>query len=182
MNWGPRQLEGAVDGVYRHYRTDRFPGMDPDTFFTRVRRFLIKLLMKKSRTGAMRSQSVTWIRFRKDREMVELAFNSRMLSVYNLSDMNEIVNGVITHMAQQIKNPALSDSKFVFNEVIRMDVDFHRLNVMRGSSYQPLPDWLARKKAIINPHNEDLECFKWAVIAATRWEEIDRNPQRISKL
>ena len=63
-----------------------------------------------------------------------------------------------------------------------MDVDFHPLNVMRGSSYQPLPDWLARKKAIINPHNEDLECFKWAVIAATRWEEIDRNPQRISKL
>ena len=47
--------------------------------------------------------------------MVELAFNSRMLNVYNLSDMNEIVNGVITHMAQQIKNPALSDSKFVFD-------------------------------------------------------------------
>ena len=53
---------------------------------------------------------------------------------------------------------------------------------MRGSSYLPLPDWLAKKKAIINPLNEDLECFKWAVIAATRWEEIDKNPQRISKL
>ena len=29
---------------------------------------------------------------------------------------------------------------------------------------------------------EDLECFKWAVITAARWEEIDRDPQRISKL
>ena len=60
---------------------------------------------------------MTWIRFRKDGEMVELAFNSRMLNVYNLSDMNEIVNAVITHMKQQIENPALSDSKFVFDEV-----------------------------------------------------------------
>ena len=109
--------------------------MDPDTFFARVRRFLVELLTKESRTGAVRSQATTWIRFRKDREMVKLTFNSRMLNVYNLSDMNEIVNGMITHMAQQIENPALSDSKFVFDEVVHMDVDFHQLNLMRGLSY-----------------------------------------------
>ena len=63
-----------------------------------------------------------------------------------------------------------------------MDIDFHQLNFTRGSSYLPLPDWLAKKKAIINPKNSDLECFKWAVIAALRWQEIDRDPQRISKL
>ena len=28
----------------------------------------------------------------------------------------------------------------------------------------------------------DMECFKWAVIAADRWEEIDKHPERISKL
>ena len=63
-----------------------------------------------------------------------------------------------------------------------MDVDFHRLNLTRGSSYLPLPEWLAHKKVIINPHNQDLECFKWAVIAATWWEEIDSHPKRITKL
>ena len=144
--------------------------------------FLIDLLTKESRTGAMLSQATIWIRFRKDGEMVELAFNSRMLNVYNLGNMNEIVNVMITHMAQQIENPALLDSKFVFDEVICMDVDFHRLNLTRGSSYLPLPDWLAKKKVIINPKNSDLECFKWAVITAMGWEEIDRDHQRISKL
>ena len=114
--------------------------------------------------------------------MVELAFNSRMVNVYNLSDMNEIVNEMITHMKQQIENPALSDSKFVFDEVMHMDGDFHRLNLMRGSSYLSLPEWLACKKAIINPCNEDLECFKWAIIAASWWEEQDSHPERISKL
>ena len=101
------------------------PGIDPDTFFSRVRKFLIELLAKESRTGAVRSQAMTWIRFRKGGEMVELAFNSRMLDVYNLSDMNETVNAMISHMKQQIENPALSDSKFVFYEVLHMDGSFH---------------------------------------------------------
>ena len=129
--------------------------MDLDTFFGRIRRFLIDLLKRELRTGAVRTQTTTWIRFRKDGELVELAFNSRMANVYNLSDMNEIVNEMIRHMKQQMKNPALSNSRFVFNEVLHMDVDFHRLNLMRGSSYLPLPDWLAHKKMIINPCNED---------------------------
>ena len=63
-----------------------------------------------------------------------------------------------------------------------MDIDFHRLNLTRGSSYILLPDWLAKKKAIIHPKNSDLECFKWTVIAAMRWEETGRDHQRISKL
>ena len=75
---------------------DGLPGMDPDTFFSRVRKFLIELLAKESRMGAIRSQATTWIRFRKDGEMVELAFNSRMLNIYNLSNMNEIVNAMIS--------------------------------------------------------------------------------------
>ena len=125
---------------------------------------------------------MTWIRFRKDDELVELAFNGRMENVYNLSDMNEIVNEMISHMKQQMENPALLDSRFVFDEVLHIDVDFHQLNLTRGSSYLLLPEWLACKKVIINPKNADLECFKWAVIAASRWEEIDRDLQRISRL
>ena len=89
--------------------------MDPDTFFSRVRKFLIELLKKETRTGAAHSQTTTWIRFRKEGEIVELAFNSRMLNVYNLSDMNEIVSQMISHMAQQIENPALLDGRFVFD-------------------------------------------------------------------
>ena len=183
LNWGPKQLDGAFGGAYRHYRIDGIEGMDVDTFFARSRKFLINLLSRETLNRAVRSQATTWIRFVKDEvEQVEYAFNSRMLAVYNLSDMDEIVSAMIKYMKQQIENPALRDSKFVFDRIIHMDIDFHRLNLTRGSSYIPLPDWLAKKKAIINPKNSDLECFKWAVIAAMRWEVIDRDHQRISKL
>ena len=151
LNWGPRQLEGAFSGAYRRYRIDGLPGMNPDTFFSRVRRFLIDLLKKESRTAAVRTQTTTWIRFRKDGELIKLAFSSRMVNVYNLSNMNEIVNEMIVRMKKQIENPALLNSRFVFDEVLHMDIDFHQLNLTRGSSYLPLPEWLARKKVIINP-------------------------------
>ena len=96
--------------------------------------------------------------------------------------MGEIVSKMIEHMQQQIENPALRDSKFVFDGVIHMDIDVHRLNLTRGSSNLPLPDWLAKKGAIINPKNSDMECFKWAVIAAMKWKDIGDHPERISKL
>ena len=78
-----------------------------------------------------------------------------MTNVYNLSDLDEIVNEMIAHMKGQMENPALSNSRFVFDEVLFTNVDFHQLNLTRGSCYLPLPNWLSRKKAIINPKNED---------------------------
>ena len=85
-------------------------------------------------------------------------------------------------MSQQVENPAHRDSKFVFDRVLRMEISMHRLNLTKGSSYIPLPAWLTKKKAIINPKNLDMKCFKWAVIAAIKWREIDQDHQRLSKL
>ena len=170
LSWGPKELEGAFGGAYRRYRIDGIEGkghiLDVDTFFARTRKFLIDLLNKETTNRAVRSQATTWIRFVRDEvEQVSLAFNSRMMTVYNLNDKSEIVTAMIEHMAQQIENPALRNSKFVFDRVLHMNIDFHRLNLTRGSSYVPLPDWLTKKKAIMNPKNSDMECFNWAVIA-----------------
>ena len=96
--------------------------------------------------------------------------------------MNEIASEMMRHMKQQVENPAQRDSKFVFDGVVHMDIDFHRLNLMRGSSYLPLPEWPAKKGAIINSKNDDMECFKWAVIAATKWKDIGDHPEKITKL
>ena len=152
LSWGPKELEGAFGGAYRCYRIDGIEGMDDETYFARTIKFLIDLLNKETTNRAVRSQATIWIRFTRDGvEMFNLAFNSRMMTVYNLNDKNEMVTAMIEHMAQQIENPALRDSKFVFDRVLYMDMDFHRLNLTRGPRCTPLPDWLTKKKAIINP-------------------------------
>ena len=157
--------------------------MDVETFFHRIRGDLIDLIKRElNDLNSARVQTTTWIMFVRDepQERVELAFNSLMRSVYQGSDLDQIVNGMITHMKFQIENPVLLNSRFVFDEVLFLDISFHHLNLMRGSSYLLLPDWLVRKKAIINPYNNDEECFKWAVIATENVEMKD--PQRVSNL
>ena len=103
-----------------------------------------------------------------------------MTDVHRGSDLEQIVDGMIAHMMTQIENPALLNSRFRFDEVLFLDISFHQLNLTRGSSYLLLPDWIANKKVIINPHNNNEQCFKWAVIAA---ENIGmKDPQRVSNL
>ena len=183
----PTELEQAFGGSYRSYRVNGRPKIDVDTFFNRIRKELIELIKQelKTRTSA-RIQMTVWIRFVRDdeegQERVELAFNSLMTSVYRGSEPDQIVDGVIANMKFQIENPALLNSRFVFDEVLYLDVNFHQLNLTRGSSYLPLPDFIAKRKAMINPQNRDEECFKWAIITVNRWMDIDSHPERVSSL
>ena len=160
----PIELEQAFGGAYRSYRINGRLKIDVDTFFNRIGKRLIELIERelKTRTSA-RIQMTAWIRFvREDeegQERVELAFNSLMTSVYRGSETDQIVDGMIANMKFQIENSVLLNSRFIFDEFLYLDINFHQLNLMRGSSYLPLPDWLVRKKAIVNPHNDNEECL-----------------------
>ena len=105
-----------------------------------------------------------------------------MTSVYRGSEPDQIVGGMIANMEFQTENPALLNSRFVFDEVLYLDVNFPQLNLMRGSSHLPLPDFIAKRKAVINPLNGDGECFKWAIIAEDKWMDFDSHPERVSNL
>ena len=164
-----KECEQAFRGAYRSYRDEGTPKMDPETFFRKIREGLIEKIKQElgSRNSA-RVQTTTWIRFTKDNERIELAFNSRMMNLHRGSDLDQIVDEMFAHMMTQIENPALLNSRFVFDEVLFLDTNFNQLNLTRGSSCLPLSPWLAKKKVIINPNNDDTECFKWEVIAADR--------------
>ena len=136
--------EQAFGRAYRSYRVNGRPRMDTDTFFNRIRGDLINLITRELTVlNSARVQTTTWIRFIKDDDWVELAFNSRMTNVHQGNDLDQIVDEIITHLKTQIENPALLNSRFRFDEVLFLYINFHQLNLTRGSSYLPLPNWLA---------------------------------------
>ena len=181
--WIFKELERAFGGAYRSYRVNGRPKMDVETFFSQIRRGLIKLISEElENRNSARIQTTVWIRFVRNEDVIDLAFNSLMTSVYKGSELDQTVDEIIAHTRTQIENPALLNSRFVFDEVLRLDVNFHQLNLTRGSSYIPLPDFIANRKAVINPQNGDSKCFKWAIIAANSWGEIKFNPEQISNL
>ena len=178
----PKLIEGTFGGNYSKYRINAIEGMDLPTFFTKIESLISNVLRKETSKRSIRAQTTTWIRYIKEDEYIDREFNSITTPVYMFSDIDSIVQGMINHMAKQVENPKLKDSKFIFDKILYTDISNHRLVLTRGSSYIKLPDWLAKKKAILNPKNLDEKCFKWAVIAGLKWGEIDCHPERVNKL
>ena len=58
----------------------------------------------------------------------------------------------------------------------------HEINLNRGEPYIDSPDWMKNKKATKNPNNkEDNKYFQYAVTVAINYEEVKKDPQRITK-
>ena len=171
MCFNPIELEQAFDGACRSYRINGRSRMDIETFDRITQNLIDPMNRELTDLGSTRVQRAAWIRFRVEVEdengnvigvdRVRLLFNSRTTKIFQGSDLNKIVNEIFAHTKRHIKNPALANSKFRFNEVLFPDVNFYQLNLTEAVLYLPLPDWIAKKKAVINPTNEnDEECFK----------------------
>ena len=83
------------------------------TFFSKIRSSIANVLRQETSKTSIRTQTTTWIRFTKEDEYVNLAFNSIMTPVYMLSDIDSIVQDMINHMAQQVDNPEIASSHLI---------------------------------------------------------------------
>ena len=58
---------------------------------------------------------------------------------------------MLAHIKTQVENPRMPESGFPLDKIMHLHVNFHRLGLIRGSSYIELPEWLKSKKAVRNP-------------------------------
>ena len=70
-------------------------------------------------------------------------------------------------------------SNWRFHSVLSLYLHTVKYVQLGGSSYIPLPKFLAAKKAMINLKNDDDECFKWTVTRALT--PAAKNSERIDK-
>ena len=111
-----------------------------------------------------------------------MPFNSLMTEFFDASDISDLIQHMLEYIKAQTENPKFPESGFTLDKIMHLYINFHRLVLTRGSSYNELPEWMKSKKAVINSQNKDEECFKWAVIAALHHEEIKKDHQCISRL
>ena len=73
-------------------------------------------------------------------------------------------------------------SYFEFDSVNLLYYDFNEISLNRGKSYIESPKWIKNKLSTINPKNNDYKCFQYAITVALNHDEINKNPQRLSKI
>ena len=99
-----------------------------------------------------------------------------MTEMFQGSDVDGLLRGIFAFIKTQTEHPALPKSGCTIDHVMHLDIDFQKLELTRGGSQIELPKWIAIKKAVINPKNENEEFFKWALIAALHHDRVDAHP------
>ena len=83
-----------------------------------------------------------------------------------------LFNTILNRIQQAIETSNERGSGFT-HESVALLYYFQKIDIRRGESYIISPDWIASKKATINPKNEkDNECFKWSIIAELNYNKI----------
>ena len=73
-------------------------------------------------------------------------------------------------------------SEFEFDGINFFYYSFNKMSIYRGGTYIDSPKWLKNRKSTINPKNNDDKCFQYAVKLALNLDNINKHPQRISKI
>ena len=63
-------------------------------------------------------------------------------------------------------------SNFIFESVDLLSYHIHVTSLKRGNPYIKSPEWVASKKAIINPKNKDDRCFEYSIVIALQHQQI----------
>ena len=93
------------------------------------------------------------------------------------SDTEDVNNTLFNTLLQRFQH-AQETSNDKGSELITESVEllyyhFQRIDIRRAESYIMSPDWIASKKATINPKNEkDNKCFQWSIIAGLNYNKI----------
>ena len=80
------------------------------------------------------------------------------------TDVKVILSQMLKEIMVNLANYQRNGSGWYFKEVIRFEIYTVDYKTLKRESYIPLPDFLMRKKAIINMENKDDKCFLWCVL------------------
>ena len=101
------------------------------------------------------------------------------------SETEEIAEKLVMSILQRYQDNLqnkMKGSDFIFNGINYLYYDLNRITISKGGSYIESPKWLKNKKCTINQKNTDNKCFQYATTLALSFNNIKKDPQRISKI
>ena len=107
-------------------------------------------------------------------------FHSKTHINLEKTDVKVFLKEMIKEILDNIIIYQKKGSGWYFKEVIRLEIHIVEYKPMKGGSYIPLPNFIMRKKAIINMENEDDKCFLWSILRYLHPRE--KHSARISDL
>ena len=114
---------------------------------------------------------------RRFEEIRTINTKSEAAEIFIGSETKDVIDKLFYTLLQRLqKSQETSNergSRFISDSVELLYYHFQRIDIIRAESYIMSPDWIASKKATINPKNEkDNKCFQWSIITGLNYNKI----------
>ena len=101
--------------------------------------------------------------------------NSRQVEFYMGSNTENVINTLFNSLLQSFQRIQETSnergSEFIPDSAKLLEYELHKIDIVRAESYIVSPDWIASKKATINPKNEkDNKYFQWSIIVRLSYD------------
>ena len=183
----PILAKECFNGNYQIYtcRGDKERNMYKTNYLEKIKPYLIPLTDKKkvSNQKIQLDIEINLVHLTKS-DRIAFYVKSKNIECHLSDNSEDILNQLFDSLLKYFNDKLLicrTDSSYVFENVEGISIHFHKIDLRRGSSYIPTPEWLENKKAAINPKNMKANyCFAYAVTIAIFHKEIGSNLDRIS--
>ena len=104
--------------------------------------------------------------FFKDDKKIKGTFYSNQYATLSADEIDPFFGEATSAIVQKIEKFTKEGSGWMIDKCNTLFLNIAKYEPLKGSSYIPLPEVLANKKAIINVKNQDQECLRWALRSA----------------
>ena len=181
--------KSALRNFAEKYVIDGKPGLTPLQFFAEkvphIKDFLRnhrKIKVKMILVCEMEKQIIEKVK-RKTKIITEQDIIYLVSKTYinnKSTDVKVILSQMLKEIMETLANYQRNGSGWNFKKVNSLEIHTVDYKRVKGSGYIPLPDFIMRKKAIINMENKDEKCFLWSVLRYLH--PVQKNAPRINDL
>ena len=129
---------------------------------------------------------IIFISFIDKNETQVMHTKSDNVEIMNGTDTSDAINNLINYFMKRYQEGLeikMKGSSYIFERIDLLEYHLHKISLNRGSSYIDSPRWIKNKGVTINPQNtEDKQCFQYAITTALNYQNINHQPERISKI
>ena len=187
----PTEVNSAFDSSYILYESkgDKDTRLSIAKYFDIIRLYLRDMIDNHKARGEWKMQltmRIIFVSFTDANETREMHTKSDTITIMRGVENEDIINELFNPFRKRYQEgleTKMRGSRFTFECIDLLEYHLHKIDLNRGTSYIESPDWIKNKGVRINPKNiKDNNCFQYAIIAALNYQNIDINPERISKL
>ena len=189
LDYEPVLIKSGFDNNYLEYMSNGYNSLSFNEYLELIKPYLYDLINVYKAKGEWKLQlsvEISFVSQKPGSDENRVMYTRSTPEEFMIgSETEEVAEKLFMSILQKYQDNLqnkMKGSDFIFNRINYLYYDLNRITISKGGSYIGSPKWLKDKKCVVNQKNNDNKCFQYAATLVLNFNNIDRNPQTISKI